>query len=153
MRTLSLIACMMVLAMACLTAAPARSASYVGSKACSDCHDEQYENFTKYAKKAHSFESVKVMAPDLTPEEIKECYACHTTGYGKESGFKSIEQTPELADAGCEVCHGPGSEHVEMGGDPELIKGKLAMEDCIVCHNAERVEAFDFKPMLYGGAH
>lgn len=127
--------------------------SYVGTAACKDCHEEEYDNFTKFAKKAHSDKSIKIMASDLTEAELAECYACHTTGYGKPGGFVSYEKTPHVADAGCEVCHGPGHDHVESGGDTELIKGKLSMEDCTECHNESRVKAFNFKPLLYGGAH
>ena len=127
--------------------------TYVGTAACKDCHEEQYENFTKFAKKAHSQKSVQIMASDLTEAELAECYGCHTTGYGKPGGFVSYEKTPHLADAGCEVCHGPGSDHVESGGDAELIKGTLSMEDCESCHNQSRIKAFNFKPLLYGGAH
>jgi hypothetical protein len=128
-------------------------ATYVGSEECSYCHQQEYENFSKYAKKAKSFQSIQIMASDLAPEEIKECYFCHTTGYGQPGGFVSFEQTPGLSDAGCEVCHGPGSEHVDMGGDPTLIKGDLDLADCTTCHNEERVRSFDFKPLLHGGAH
>jgi mono/diheme cytochrome c family protein len=117
------------------------------------CHPEEFENFKTYAKKAKSAESIQVMASDLKKEELEGCYACHTTGYGEPSGFKSYEETPELGDAGCEVCHGPGSEHVDMGGDPSLIKADLSLKDCTGCHNEERVRSFDFKPLLYGGAH
>ena len=127
--------------------------AYVGTAACKDCHEEQYENFTKFAKKAHSQKSVQIMSSDLTEAELAECYGCHTTGYGKPGGFVSYEKTPHLADAGCEVCHGPGGDHVESGGDAELIKGKLSMDDCVSCHNESRVKAFNFKPLLYGGAH
>ena len=127
--------------------------AYVGTAACKDCHEEQYDNFTKYAKKAHSDRSIKIMASDLSEAELAQCYGCHTTGYGKPGGFVSYEKTPHVADAGCEVCHGPGQEHVESGGDTELIKGKLTMEDCQGCHNESRVKAFNFKPLLYGGAH
>jgi hypothetical protein len=127
--------------------------SYVGTAACKDCHEEQYENFTKYAKKSHSDRSVKIMASDLTEAELATCYGCHATGYGKPGGFVSYEKTPHLADAGCEVCHGPGYDHVESGGDAEFIKGKLTMEDCVDCHNEDRVKSFNFKPLLYGGAH
>lgn len=129
------------------------SGRYVGSGACADCHEVEYENFKKYAKKAHSGESVQIMAGDLTDEEFKECLSCHVTGYGEPGGFVSFEETPELSDAGCEVCHGPGYEHVESGGDPYLIKGELEVSDCETCHNSERVEAFDYKPLLFGGAH
>ena len=127
--------------------------SYVGTAACKDCHEEQHANFSKFAKKAHSDRSVKVMASDLTEAELAECYGCHATGYGKPGGFVSYEKTPHLADAGCEVCHGPGKEHVDSGGDASLIKGKLSMADCEGCHNADRVKSFNFKPLLYGGAH
>ena len=128
-------------------------AVYIGSGACAECHPDEHEHYSKYAKKAKSFESVRVMAQDLTPEELGECYGCHTTGYGEPSGFRSEEETPELANAGCEVCHGPGSRHVEEGGDPEYIRDDLSIEDCQACHNKERISAFDYKPLLFGGAH
>ncbi|EGB14967.1 cytochrome c family protein [Pseudodesulfovibrio mercurii] len=131
----------------------ANSGRYVGSESCSECHEKEYGNYKKFAKKAHSGESVKIMMGDLTKEELAECYGCHMTGYGKPGGFVSFEQTPNMAQAGCEVCHGPGYDHVESGGDPDLIKRNLTLDDCTVCHNPERVEAFDFKPLLYGGAH
>lgn len=154
-RFLVLIACTALIATLFASAIPATSnqASFVGSKACEECHEEQYENFHKYAKKAHSDNSVKIMASDLSPAEVKECYVCHTTGYGQPGGFVSYEETPDLGHAGCEVCHGPGSEHIAEGGDPDLIKSDLTLEDCTTCHNEERVGAFNFKPLLYGGAH
>lgn len=128
------------------------SATYVGSEACKDCHEEEYDNFSRYSKKAHSSDSVKIMASDLDPDELNECFACHATGYGKPGGFTSFTETPHLANAGCEVCHGPGSLHVE-DGDPELIKRKMTVEECETCHNADRVENFNFKPLIFGGAH
>ncbi|MGE4552310.1 MAG: cytochrome c family protein [Desulfovibrionaceae bacterium] len=141
------------LAVGTLRPAHTDDAHYVGSAACKDCHETEYANFCKYSKKVHSAEAVKTMAPDLTPEELKECFHCHTTGYGEPGGFVSFEKTPELANAGCEVCHGPGSRHVEEFGDTEYIKGKLTIKDCERCHNPERVAAFDYKPLIYGGAH
>jgi len=139
-----------VLAMQSLAAAENK---YIGSKACGECHPDEYATFQKYAKKAHSSNSIKIMANGLTDDEVKTCYACHTTGYGKPGGFVSFEKTPEMANAGCEVCHGPGSEHADSGGDAKLIVLKMKISDCEVCHNAERVKAFNFKPMLFGGAH
>lgn len=130
-----------------------QNAVYVGSEACGDCHDVEYDNYSKFSKKAHSGNSVKVMVDDLTPKELEECYTCHMTGFGQPGGFVSFKETPQMANAGCETCHGPGSMHVESGGETEYIKGNLAIEDCTHCHNPERVAAFDFKPMLFGGAH
>lgn len=130
-----------------------QDATYVGSDTCGDCHDVEYEHYTQFSKKAHSGDSVRIMAGDLTKKELEECFACHMTGYGEPGGFVSFAETPELANAGCETCHGPGSMHVDEGGDPEYIKATLDIEDCTECHNSERVAAFDFKPMLFGGAH
>lgn len=130
-------------------------ASFVGSSSCEGCHEKEFITFKKHSKKAHSDRSVKIMAKQLTPEELKECYACHTTGYGKPGGFVSFEKTPDMGHAGCEVCHGPGSAHVESGGKKNLIlgKGRMSVKECETCHNPERVSNFRFKPMLYGGAH
>ena len=126
--------------------------TYVGSAACGECHGDQYETFKLHSKKAHSFASVKKMQRGLSPAETAECYKCHTTGYGRPGGFVSEAETPHLADAGCESCHGPGSVHVESQ-DPADIMATVGVESCTVCHNGERVNAFKFKPLIFGGAH
>lgn len=127
-------------------------ATYVGSLACKDCHPEEYENFMAYAKKSISFQSIEKQMKHLTTEEIKKCYPCHTTGYGKPGGFLSIEETPHLKNAGCEVCHGPGEKHSRTE-DPAHIVSKMSKKDCEVCHISERVKAFKYKPLIHGGAH
>jgi len=135
-----------------LNAFTAETKSYIGSKACAECHEKEHSSFSKFAKKAHSFKSIQIMASKLEPSELKECYACHTTGYGQPGGFVSIEKTPDLANAGCEVCHGPGSAHA-ASGDKAMINVHPKVEECQTCHNEQRVKSFGFKPMLFGGAH
>ncbi len=125
---------------------------YVGSEACKVCHESEYKNFTTYAKKSTSFKSIERVRKGLTEEEVKECYFCHTTGYGKPGGFVSPEKTPHLKNAGCEVCHGPGGNHVKTR-DPRDMKRRLTVKDCEVCHTPERVRAFRYKPLIHGGAH
>lgn len=129
-----------------------RKATYVGSESCKECHEAEYDNFQANARKAKSYESIRRMRKGLTDTEIKSCFKCHTTGYGEPGGFKSAEETPHVKNAGCEVCHGPGSIHAESG-DPDKLGSKISVEVCKTCHSAERVRAFRFKPMLYGGAH
>ena len=125
---------------------------YVGSAVCGECHDHEYQRFVEHAKKAGSYESVATMRNGLTEAEYRGCLECHATGYGKPGGFVSVDQTPQLKDAGCEVCHGPGSLHVETN-DRADIQAELTLETCKRCHNEERVRSFDFKPLLFGGAH
>lgn len=128
------------------------TATYVGSQKCKECHEEQFESYSKYSKKAHSFSSIKVMQKGLTKQELKKCYDCHTTGYGKPGGFRSESETPHLKNAGCESCHGPGSLHVESE-DASDIKGSLSVSDCQHCHNKARVGSFRYRPLIYGGGH
>ena len=126
--------------------------TYVGSAACKHCHEDEYYRFMTYAKKSRSFESIERLKTRLTKEEISKCYSCHTTGYGKPGGFVSPEKTPQLKNAGCEVCHGPGAVHVKTQSPADIIN-HLTTEDCEVCHTSERVKAFRYKPMIHGGAH
>jgi hypothetical protein len=126
--------------------------TYVGSNVCKDCHEKEYKNFMNYSKKSHSFKSIMIRRKGLTEAEFQKCLECHTTGYGKPGGFQSEATTPHLKDAGCEVCHGPGSLHVKTGSRKD-INGNVKTKDCENCHREERVAAFNYKPVLYGGAH
>ena len=149
--------CFLVFLAAAALAADAKQnadseATYIGSAACKDCHEQEYGNFAKYSKKAHSKQNVEKMLPKLTKNELEECYICHTTGYGKKGGFVSYEKTPHLGDVGCETCHGPGSAHAESG-ETSAITRKPSVESCLICHNAERIQKFDFRPLRYSGAH
>jgi hypothetical protein len=130
----------------------AEARHYVGSQTCQQCHEDQFASFAAHAKKAKSFESVRIMAKGLTAEEIRACYVCHTTGYGQPGGFVSEQETPLLKEAGCEVCHGPGSLHAESG-DPADIQRQVSIETCARCHNSERIASFRYKPLLHAGAH
>jgi hypothetical protein len=129
-----------------------RKAVYVGAEICQGCHDAQYDSFMTNSKKSKSFGSIQKMQKKLTPAEFKDCFKCHTTGYGEPGGFTSAEETPGLKNPGCEVCHGPGSLHAESR-DPADLGVKVSLQVCGKCHRSDRVAAFGFKPILYAGAH
>jgi predicted CXXCH cytochrome family protein len=140
-----------------LVPAPARpdkatEKRFVGSEACKDCHPSQYEAFSGHAKKSQSYKAVQKLAKRLTPEELKGCYQCHTTGYGQPGGFESIQATPQLANAGCEICHGAGSAHAASSARSEIVR-RPKIEVCDGCHTATRVKAFNYRPLRYAGAH
>ena len=87
--------------------APPDGQTYIGTKKCSSCHFEQYGIWIK-DKHAKAF--------DILPEKYRtddSCLKCHTTGYGEETGFKTVADT-HLAGTSCEACHGPGSKHEEI---------------------------------------
>ncbi len=75
------------------------------------------------------------------------CKTCHEDIY--TTGF---ERTPHLKTTlegghGCESCHGPGSEHVEGGGDITKIVSFKAMsrmranQRCLSCHGEKHEQA------------
>lgn len=133
-------------------AVPSPTPSYVGSQACEPCHETEYVTFVTYAKKSRSYQSIERLQKGLTEEDLKKCYACHTTGYGHPGGFINIEETPHLKNAGCEVCHGPGSIHVLDKSLDSIIR-EPTLKLCNTCHTSERVKAFRYNPLIHGGGH
>ena len=81
---------------------------------------------------------------ELTDEYSKneKCIKCHTTGYGKPGGFKSSDETPGLTGVQCEVCHGPGSEHLaSKATDKEAKRATINLKPgavCSECHNPHK---------------
>ena len=132
--------------------AAAKPPAYVGAEACKECHEKEYLSYKANSKKVNSFNSVKRMSHAFSEDEMKPCYECHTTGHGKPGGFISERETPKMAEAGCEVCHGPGGLHVQTQARQD-IKANLEAKDCLGCHNTERVKAFNFRPTLHSGGH
>jgi hypothetical protein len=132
--------------------AQAEPKGYVGAEACKGCHEKEYTSFTTHSKMSTSFKGIARMKKGLANEEMKKCYECHTTGYGKPGGFRSEAETPGLKNLGCEACHGPGSGHVSSS-NPKEIKRHLDTKDCEACHAKDRVAAFNYRPLLFGGAH
>ncbi len=72
------------------------------------------------------------------------------------SGFMSMEESPNLNHVGCESCHGPGSLHVtaENGGIEKLqqkyrealrIKKEESKAICIQCHDLDNSPNFNFE--------
>src|SRR5262249_50804524 len=90
------------------------------------------------------------------------CWGCHTVGYdttasAMNGGFDDVQTalgwTPptvmqagnwdnvpaalqNLANIQCENCHGPGSTHIQTGGDPRLISVDYSSGTCGQCHGA-----------------
>jgi len=112
-------------------------ANFVGVDKCKACHSNVKIGGAQYkvweaTKMAKAMETLKPGAAADAKTKAKldpqkdyttdpKCLKCHTTGYGQPGGFVSPEKTPQLKNAGCEVCHGPGSEHVSAGGDGQAI--------------------------------
>jgi len=103
--------------------------AYVGSGECEACHEEAY-GIWKAKKHAHAYATLEKVGSQYDPE----CVLCHVVGLEYESGFVSEVETDSLKDVGCEVCHGPGSEHVKTYGEAKTVEPK---KRCLDCHSPE----------------
>jgi len=123
-------------------------ATYLGSSMCKSCHATAYQKWSE-SKHAHAWQTLVDAENDpkrygWPVTAYPDCVACHSVGYGQKTGFETFATTPDLANVGCERCHGPGSEHVQSGGKQKLgiIGGELASIVCTQCHDYEQSPTF-----------
>ena len=160
-------------------AVSAQDHAYVGTKNCRKCHIKEWKSWRE-TKMANAFETLKPgvaadrkgelgLDPEMDYTTDEECVRCHVTGYGKEGGFTSLEETPELAGVSCEMCHGPGGTYTQDGymtlKNKEYKKTDLVAvglvnppteEQCVVCHNEDNPipdYTFDFEAKVVEGTH
>lgn len=114
--------------------APPGQPHFVGVDRCSTCHAEEHAFWltTSHAK-AYSTLSVAHKEFNL------DCVGCHVTGYERPGG-STVTFVDGLQNVQCEVCHGPGSAHVEGGGDKSKILRKPEETLCAdACHHPPHV--------------
>jgi hypothetical protein len=119
-------------------------ASYVGGEKCVSCH-KPAARFWKHTVHAHAWKTLV----EVGKEAHDECVSCHVTGYG-EVGGSSLGYTRGLQDIQCEVCHGPGSVHVEKHGRETPFAGQLKTPSsvCVRCHNEKHSDTFQYESYL-----
>jgi hypothetical protein len=102
---------------------------YTGSKSCASCHEYEFEKWSAQPH-ASALATLQKVGSDRDPE----CVICHVVGMEYTEGFITEEQTPHLKDVGCEVCHGPGSEHILTEGKAKTTQPQT---HCTGCHTPE----------------
>lgn len=156
------------------------AAGYMGPQTCAECHAQQATSWAQ-TKMAKSFDVLrpgqkikeKQMAgldPDKDYSHDEFCLPCHTTGYGKVGGFRSIEETPHMAGVTCEACHGAGGMYVHTIMDAQDLTFKTSAARqaglvypptarvCRGCHNEDSpfVSAhyeFNYQERVKKGTH
>lgn len=98
-------------------------AKYVGSETCGNCHQHAYDVWSKTAH-AHAFDKLREAKNPGLREFDGECIKCHVVGFGYHTGYLDSRNTErinkKLEHVGCEVCHGPGSAHVNNPADVHI---------------------------------
>lgn len=110
---------------------------YAGTASCTPCHAVAAKIWSDSAH-AKALQTLISEGHGRDPD----CVSCHVVGLDKSTGFRSVKETPQLADVGCESCHGPGAAHVESNGKTKL--GKVGERSCAPCHVPEHSPGFSF---------
>jgi Cytochrome c554 and c-prime len=124
---------------------PKGVATYVGSAACADCHDDAIEFWTK-SRHAGAWETLEKRGQQFD----LECISCHVTGWNKPGGA-TLAKNEGLRDVQCEVCHGPASIHVAKEGNenPKTLVGGPDPGMCAkMCHTKEHSDTFSYDAYL-----
>ena len=117
---------------------------FLGSAACRTCHAAAY---ARWAATGHARDYAGLAAAD---RRVSACLRCHVTGFGVRFGYRATDESRDLANVGCESCHGPGADH-GSSAHPELVPTLTGGECppcevkriCRLCHTPERSPAFD----------
>lgn len=110
---------------------------FAGSAACIKCHPAEGKVW-KASAHAHALRTLIDDGHGRDPE----CVGCHVVGLKKTTGFKSVEKTPQLANVGCESCHGPGAAHAAKPTGTKM--GRVGAASCAPCHIPANSPGFDF---------
>jgi len=111
---------------------------YLGMEVCNRCHGDLMPRFI-LSTHFKAFDTLKQKGEEANAK----CLVCHTTGYGRFSGYDAEAETkggPYLRGVQCESCHGPGTVHARDGSYV-----KSARESCRACHTSEWSPHFDYE--------
>ncbi len=116
-----------------------RGAGYVGSASCAPCHADPY---AQWKKTPHARTSITLASRER--EFWPECLTCHSTGYGAASGYAPASARRELAEVGCETCHGPGAAHTAAPRRDNIRNdvSPVTTEVCESCHDPKHDPSF-----------
>ncbi|MGQ9525533.1 MAG: multiheme c-type cytochrome [Armatimonadota bacterium] len=119
-------------------------ARYLGADVCKACHPNKHADWLTTRHK-DAYVNLKAYEGGANANN-PVCLACHTVGFGQDGGFVDEQTTPGLGGVQCESCHGPGSLHVQGGGDKTKILAYpkvLAAQVCGKCHTGSHNPQYD----------
>jgi hypothetical protein len=117
---------------------------YVGMEECASCHAKEVA-FWKTTVHSHAWEVLEKAGKQFD----YDCTSCHVTGW-QEPGGSDMGHNDPLRNVQCEVCHGPGSIHVDKDGkdQPRTITRTPQPSRCQACHTPEHSDTFQFDAYL-----
>ena len=115
---------------------------YVGAARCRSCHEEEYSQW-RSTQHAAAFKTLLDRHRHFQPR----CVSCHVVGYGTRHGYRVGAPEEPLANVQCEVCHGPGGEHVRQPATSNVQRA-VPERVCLECHTPDHSDAFSYAAKL-----
>jgi len=119
-----------------------RAGKYVGVANCIGCHAAE----TAQWKRTRHADAWKTLL-DVHRHYQPRCVACHVVGFGTPSGYHIGNSDEKLVNVQCEMCHGPGGEHV-LAPVRGNIRKAVPVEVCRECHTADHSDHFVYADRL-----
>lgn len=121
-----------------LSGVPRRKTSvFAGNAKCMSCHSKAAKVW-KGSAHSQALATLEKEGQGRDPD----CVGCHVVGLSSTKGFVSRTKTPQLANVGCESCHGPGALHAAR---PKTIRmPKVGQKSCMSCHDRDNSPNFDY---------
>ncbi len=115
------------------------SLRYSGWRECADCHNEQTV-FWQTTGHASAYQTLKTKKQHFN----LDCLPCHVTYDSSEPAAAMLSLPSELLQVGCEVCHGPGKQHMISSAAKEIVR-KPDAKTCLKCHTPDNDDNFNYK--------
>jgi hypothetical protein len=115
---------------------------YVGAETCRRCHALEFEQW-KTTPHASAYKTLLDRHRHYQPV----CVACHVVGYGSPSGYRIGQSEDPFGNVQCEICHGPGADHVTTTSKSS-IRREVPEHVCKACHNPEHSDRFVYAERL-----
>ena len=113
------------------------SEKFAGSARCVSCHTDSGKVWA-HSRHSQALKSLEGEGHGKDPE----CVGCHVVGLDRTYGFRDRLKTANLANVGCESCHGAGLAHALR---PKTPLPKVGEKRCLSCHTSEQSPGFNFQ--------
>lgn len=112
---------------------------FAGSTRCMICHQNTHNDWSGTIH-SRALESLEAIGQD----ENAQCLPCHVVGFGEEGGYVDKETTLDLANVGCESCHGAAADHAGNPTDESLRPVvSISADVCGTCHTGSHHPNFE----------
>jgi hypothetical protein len=115
---------------------------YVGAAQCRACHEAEFSQW-QGTQHAAAFKTLLDRHRHFQPR----CISCHVVGYGTRHGYRVGAPEEPLGNVQCEVCHGPGGDHVREPGVSNIQRA-VPERVCLECHNPAHSDEFSYAVKL-----